>query len=119
MQVAALNSPSQMPAAQPNEFDLRRIERALQDRVRYRYVTPAIIGVSGGYRIQAPCCSRNVDPEGGIVDIALLLFNGLNGEWRLFVKDHTRQSWELHSAHSRLQELLDDLKADPNRVFWQ
>lgn len=119
MQASALKTPPQMSAAHPNEFDLRRIERALQDRVRYRYVTPAIIGIDGGYRIQAPCCSRNVDPEGGIVDVALMLFDGLHGEWRLFAKDHDRQSWELHSTYSRLTELLDGLTTDPDRAFWQ
>jgi len=119
MQAAAVTSQPHLSAAHPNEFDLKRIERALQDRVRYRYVTPTIVGVSGGYRIQAPCCSRNIDPEGGIVDVALMLLDGLHGEWRLFFKDHQRQSWELHSAYSRLKELLDYLNADPERMFWQ
>lgn len=119
MQAAALRSPVQTLAAHPNEFDLKRIERALEERVRYRYVTPTIVGVSGGYRIQAPCCSRNVDPDGGVVDVALMLFDGLHGEWRLFAKDHTRHSWEPHSTYSRLRELLDGLNADPDRAFWQ
>ncbi len=34
------------------------------------------------------CCSRNIDPDGGIVDIALLLFDEEQGQWDLFRKDH-------------------------------
>jgi hypothetical protein len=119
MQAAAIDPAMHMSEAHPNEFDLHRIERALQERQRYRYVTPTIIGISGGYRIQAPCCSRNIDPDGGIVDVALMLLDGRTGEWRLFFKDHVKQSWELYRVFARLKDVLDELNADPGRTFWQ
>jgi hypothetical protein len=66
-------------AAHPNQLDHKRIERALSQRERYRYVTPQVIAddEEHGYRIESPCCSRNVEPAGGIIDIALLKY--LNG----------------------------------------
>lgn len=70
--------------AQPNDLDRRRVERALKTRRRYRYVQPCVHPVPGGYRIESACCSRNIDPEGGIVDIALLLFDEARGEWDMF-----------------------------------
>ena len=61
-------------SAHPNDFDRKRIERALKARKRYRYVTPRVAAVTDGYRIESPCCSRNIDPDGGVVDVALLLY---------------------------------------------
>jgi hypothetical protein len=106
-------------AVHPNEFDQRRIERALERRERYRYVSPTVVPVSAGYRIESPCCSRNVDPEGGIIDVALLLYDDQRIRWRLFYRDHERLSWELHSAYGRLHELLDMLNTDADRIFWK
>jgi hypothetical protein len=103
----------------PNEFDLRRIERALESRERYRYVTPRAVATEGGYRIESPCCSRNIDPEGGVIDIALLLFDQERMRWQLFRRDHERRTWELDSAYARLHELLEALNADVDRAFWQ
>jgi hypothetical protein len=60
-------------AAHPNELDRRRIERLLKRRKRYRYVSPTVEAVTSGYRVESPCCSRNIDREGGVVDVALLL----------------------------------------------
>ena len=119
MPAAVLNEKPAIRAAHPNEFDLKRIERALKGRLRYRYVTPGVLAVSGGYRIESPCCSRNIDRDGGVVDVALLLYEEGRGAWRLFRKDHGRGSWELHSIHARLNELLEELIADPGRRFWQ
>jgi len=104
---------------QPNEFDHMRITRTLESRQRYRYVTPRILGVENGYRIEAPCCSRTVDPDGGTIDVALLLFDERGNEWRRFRRDHERKSWELHSLYSGLHHLLKVLNADQNREFWQ
>lgn len=104
---------------QPNEFDYRRIQRALEKRQRYRYVTPTVVRRANGYRIQSPCCSRNIDPDGGVVDIALLLFNEDARNWRLLRKDHQRGVWELDSEFSRLSELLGYLNEDAERRFWQ
>jgi hypothetical protein len=105
--------------SQPNEFDLRRIERALSKRRRYRYVTPILLKTANGYRIQSPCCSRNIDPDGGVVDIALLLYDDQNGGWRLLRKDHAAGVWEFDRAFERLTELLDYLNEDSERRFWQ
>ena len=49
------------PFAHPNDLDRKRIERALKVRKRYRYVTPNVTTTVGGYRIESPCCSRNID----------------------------------------------------------
>jgi hypothetical protein len=106
-------------SAQPNEFDYKRIQRALEQRRRYRYVTPLLLKTANGYRIQSPCCSRTVDPDGGLIDIALLLFDEGKGNWRLLRKDHAVGVWELESEFSRLAELLDHLNEDGDRRFWQ
>ncbi|MGJ0395329.1 MAG: hypothetical protein ACR65U_03745 [Methylocystis sp.] len=105
--------------SQPNEFDFRRIERALAKRRRYRYVTPILLRTANGYRIQSPCCSRNIDPDGGVVDIALLLYDEQNRSWRLLRKDHAAGVWEFDRAFERLAELLDYLNEDAERRFWQ
>lgn len=106
-------------AAHPNELDRKRIERALGARKRYRYVSPTVSPVSGGYSIASPCCSRNIDPEGGIVDVALLLYDAAAAMWQLFRKDHATGAWALHSLHPRLPGLLELLNSDPDRIFWQ
>jgi hypothetical protein len=105
--------------AHPNELDCRRIERALQSRQRYRYVSPNVSGVAGGYLIESPCCSRNIDAEGGVIDVALLHHDGASGTWHLFRKDHERGVWVLHSTHQRIVSVTNVLNADPERVFWQ
>jgi hypothetical protein len=105
--------------AHPNTLDLKRIERALKRRKRYRYVSPRVSAVAGGYRIESPCCSRNVDPHGGIVDVALLLHEAEAGGWQLFRKNHDNAIWEFHSSHERLIDLLEHLNADVERKFWQ
>jgi hypothetical protein len=119
MAVAVLRDITTGSAAHPNDFDRKRIERALKTRKRYRYVTPSVAVVTDGYRIESPCCSRNIDPEGGIVDVALLLHDADRRAWQLFRKDHERGKWELHSTYDRLIELLAQLNADPERKFWQ
>ncbi len=105
--------------AHPNDFDRKRVERALQARKRYRYVSPSVAMVPQGYRIESPCCSRNVDSNGGVVDVALLLHDAERAVWQLFRKDHGDRTWHLHSTHERLSALLEGLNADPGREFWQ
>ncbi|MBB6308083.1 hypothetical protein [Xanthobacter tagetidis] len=105
--------------AQPNDLDKRRVERALKTRRRYRYVEPAVQPVPGGYRIESACCSRNIDPDGGIVDIALLLFDEEQGQWDLFRKDHGKGLWAWDCRHARLSAVLDVLTFDEHRKFWQ
>lgn len=105
--------------AHPNEADRKRIERALKLRRRYRYVKPSVVAVPSGYRIESPCCSRNIDADGGIIDVALLLYDDDRIRWQIFRKDHKQAIWELENTYSRLDELLDRLNADPERKFWQ
>lgn len=113
--------PAVVPGAgrQPNEVDLRRISRALEQRVRYRYVSPIVEPVEGGYRILSPCCSRNVDSSGGIIDIARLEYDEALNVWKLYRKDHGRGEWLLHDSSRLLDDLMTRLIADPFRVFWQ
>ena len=54
------------------DLTLRQIERALRERTRYRYVSPRVLREGQGFRIESPCCSRNVDTTGGVIDIAWL-----------------------------------------------
>ncbi|GGF51915.1 hypothetical protein GCM10007301_09190 [Azorhizobium oxalatiphilum] len=119
MPSAALATLLLRPAAHPNDLDRKRIERALEDRARYRYVSPTVAKVEGGYRISSPCCSRKVDPTGGIIDVARLIHLPDTGEWQLFAKNHGLEEWRLHSTHPRLADLLALLNEDPERIFWQ
>ena len=98
-------------------LDARRIERALDGRSRYRYVRPHLAREGEGWKIVSPNCSRNVDPEGGEIDIAWLVPLDASG-WQLFARDHARHDWRL-SRQGPLHELLALLCADPAREFWQ
>jgi hypothetical protein len=106
-------------SAHPNDLDRKRIERSLKRRKRYRYVSPDVTVVTNGYRIESPCCSRNIDPDGGVIDVALLLHDSGQAIWQLFRKDHVKGTWELHSTYDGLLPVLDRLNADPERTFWQ
>jgi len=101
---------------QPNQVDRKRIERKLKNRARYRYVHPTVIAEHGGYRIESPCCSRNVDQEGGVIDIARLEYAA--SLWRLYRKDHQQHSWVLYAETATLTAALDILLPDTDRVFW-
>ncbi|MGO9438894.1 MAG: hypothetical protein ACLP00_31865, partial [Terracidiphilus sp.] len=103
---------------QPNAFDRKQVERAIRERARYRYVTPAVKIVEGGFRIESPCCSRRIDPDGGVVDIAMLICQQ-PGEWKLYRKDHEAARWMLHGTYKWLSDLLEELKKDPQQKFWQ
>ena len=103
--------------AHPNELDLRRISRLLKKRERYQYVSPLVQAVPGGYRIVSPCCSRNIDQDGGLIDIARIEWAA--GVWTLYRKEHADQRWLLHTQGSRLDRLLECLNEDSQRVFWQ
>jgi hypothetical protein len=111
--------PVSLVTGHPNEFDRKRIERALIHRKRYRYVSPSVTTVPNGYFISSPCCSRNVDPEGGVVDVALVLWIDQPKPWCLYRKDHQAQEWSLHMVGTRLVDLLEELNADTQRLFWQ
>ena len=103
---------------QPNAFDRKLVERAVRERARYRYVTPAVQIAEGGFLVESPCCSRRVDANGGVVDIALLLCPQ-PGEWNLYRKDHSAAQWLLHGTYQWLSDLLEELKSDPQQQFWQ
>jgi hypothetical protein len=111
-------APQGLSDLHPNEFDCHRIERALESRQRYRYVQIAVIPIANGYRIESPCCSRNVEPSGGIIDIARIEHQPAQDGWILFRKNHWDQTWLIHGAFASLQAVLDLLKQDPAREFW-
>jgi len=103
----------------PNEVDRRRIERALESRKRYRYVTPEVQPDVNGYLIQSSCCSRNVDPDGGVIDIARIEYRAERGCWWLYHKDHQIDHWIMHGEYATLPQVIELLNQDPNRRFWQ
>lgn len=103
----------------PNELDLMRVERAIADRARYRYVTPTVRPVEDGYLIRSACCSRTVDPSGGEIDVALLHWEERPREWALYRRDHKADCWIEDSRYARLPELFMRLNTDPLRLFWQ
>jgi hypothetical protein len=103
----------------PNDVDRKRIERALDARARYRYVSPEVRAEEGGYRIQSPCCSRNIDKNGGVIDIARLEYVNEMRRWRLYRKNHALHEWQLYGEFSALSTLLQILNRDPERLFWQ
>lgn len=103
----------------PNELDLRRIERAIAGRQRYKYVQPRVLGHADGYLVRSPCCSRNVEPDGSEIDVALLAWTQSAPGWSLFRRDHRAQAWILDSRFRRLPDLFGRLNTDPDRVFWQ
>lgn len=114
---ARLNSPLHNP--HPNEVDCKRIERMLQRRKRYRYVDPVIRFVPGGYHIESPCCSRNIDPTGGVIGIAQIEYIPQWRVWRLSRRNHIEQCWVACAEFTTLGETLELLNSDPQRVFWQ
>ncbi|HDR9189974.1 DUF3024 domain-containing protein [Burkholderia vietnamiensis] len=99
------------------DFTQRRIERALRERARYRYVSPRVLRDADGFRIESPCCSRNVDPGGGVIDIARLA-RGPAGRWSLYARDHAARRWSWRYESADLDLLLELLCVDAGRVFW-
>ncbi len=114
----AQRRPPQQPAgAAVLSLDAARIERALPRRTRYKYVQPRVEREGLGWRIVSPNCSRNIDPEGGEIDIAWLVPKN-EGGWLLHARNHLDGCWRL-SRQGPLHELLELLCADPAREFWQ
>lgn len=99
------------------DFTQYRIEQALRQRTRYRYVEPRVLPEAQGFRIESPCCSRNVDPAGGLIDIAWLVRDGA-GTWGLHARDHVAGRWVLNRESASLADLLDTLCVDAEREFW-
>lgn len=106
-------------ALHPNEVDRKRIERALEQRRRYRYVAPRVLPESGGYRIESPCCSRTVDRDGGLIDIARLEYLPARRAWRLYRRDHGTARWLVEGECFTLKAALNELNEDPRRLFWR
>ncbi len=98
------------------DFERARLARSLRSRSRYRYVRAGVSAVAGGYEVSAPCCSRNVDPDGGVIGIARLLRTA--GGWQLERRDHAAGSWVLYAVDDSLDEVVAMLNSDPERVFW-
>ena len=122
---------NQTPAATVKVRDLiqHRLERALRERVRYRYVRPRVLREAGGFRIESPCCSRNVDPHGGTIDIALLVppvstpnagcgSPSTRQRWSLCARDYVLGTWVTQCENESLEHLLDLLCLDSERRFW-
>lgn len=105
-------------ARHPNEIDLMRITRSIEQRERYRYVSPTVGTVVGGYLVRSPCCSRTVDPDGGEIDVAMMIWDENRREWTLLRRDHALECWLEDGRFARLGELLERLKTDPARIFW-
>lgn len=112
-------STSSQPGSPVNELDLRRIVSQLEKRSHYRYVTVQVIQTEAEYRVVSPCCSRHIDPDGGVIDIARIAFDQTANRWRLYGKDHARDAWILRMSASRLAKLTNYLIADPEKCFWQ
>jgi len=126
---AVHSTPAIGSAAQVCDLIAHRVQRALAERVRYRYVQPRVWRDGAAFRVESPCCSRNVEPEGGVIDIALLLPPGTAGDpdtardpnvnqWRLYARNHAQGRWQLHEQAAQMDALLDLLCLDPQRVFW-
>jgi hypothetical protein len=98
-------------------LDARRIEKALEQRTRYKYVHPRVEREGLGWKIVSPNCSRNIDPQGGEIDIAWVVPDN-EGGWLLYSRDHGQDCWQLR-RHDRLPALLAHLCVDPDREFWQ
>jgi len=106
-------------------LDRVRIEVALEARSRYKYVHPRVLREGLGWKVVSPNCSRNVDAEGGEIDIAWLVPTGDGTEpgrpsgWLLHARDHAQGCWQLKLRAATLAEALAQLVSDPDRSFWQ
>lgn len=117
MNAAVRTVPPEPTAAQVVGFMQPFIERALKDRVRYRYVQPRVLHEGQSFRIEAPCCSRNVNADGGVIDIALLT-PAPDGSWSLQARDHVAGTWVPQAQGLSLGEALDTVCVDAERTFW-
>jgi hypothetical protein len=129
MEAATAGMPEAAAALAANpvgDLIIYRLKRALRQRVRYRYVKPLVLREGQSFRIQSPCCSRNVDPGGGLIDIALLTpgvagaggETGAAGGWSLSARDHAAGVWRTRLQGQPLDTVLDALCVDSERQFW-
>lgn len=113
----AMQAPARPRGAQVLALDAHRIAKALAQRTRYRYVHPRVEREGRGWKIVSPNCSRNIDPQGGEIDIAWLVPDN-EGRWLLYSRDHAQDCWQLR-RRDLLDALLTRLSADPDREYWQ
>lgn len=107
-----------MKGARVVALEARRIEKALDGRSRYKYVHPRVVREGLGWKVVSPNCSRNIDPDGGEIDIAWLVPDPAVG-WQLYARHHALGCWALRRESASLPALLDHLCLDPQREFWQ
>jgi hypothetical protein len=103
--------------------ELLRIVSALAHRARYRYVQPVVVPEGAGWKIVSPNCSRNIDPQGGDIDIAWLVPEAAGGaaaedRWQLHARDHSRNAWRLLAIELTLDAALQRICTDTRREFW-
>ena len=122
-------NPTAAPKGKVRDFIQHRLERALRSRVRYRYVRPQVLREANNFRIESPCCSRNVDPQGGTIDIALLVPASASIDaadapqdarqrWSLCARDHKLGTWVTQCENESLDHLIELLCVDSERKFW-
>jgi hypothetical protein len=99
-----------------SEFMRRRVVRMLTQRQRYRYVEPQVEATASGFRITSPCCSRNVDPVGGVIEIACI--ERVDERWQLYSHDHQHSEWVFYKEFESLDALLQVVCVDSERLFW-
>lgn len=100
------------------DLDWQRIVRALPGRERYKYVQPRVQREGTGWKIVSPNCSRNIDPEGGEIDIAWFEPDG-SGRWRLHARDHAAACWVLSRSDVTLPQAITLVCTDTQRSYWR
>ena len=104
-------------AAPVFDLDRRRIQQALEQRARYKYVAPRIEREGDGWKIVSPNCSRTVDPSGGEIDIAWFEPQA-DGRWRLHARDHGQAAWVVRAEDLTLLQALALVCDDTDRIYW-
>jgi hypothetical protein len=99
-------------------LDRVRIERALAQRRRYKYVRPRVEPEGLGWRIVSGNCSRSVDATGGEIAIAWFVPTS-DDHWLLHARDHAQGCWVLKSSGLTLADALARVCADPLREYWR
>lgn len=115
-EVTSTSAPLPSVLVAEHELVRRRVMRAIKQRRRYRYAKPTVQTVEAAWLISSPCCSRNIDPEGGVIAIARI--ERLGEDWRLFRYDYTEAVWVLYGEYLDLDALLRVICVDKERLFW-